>query len=58
MKKNQVVSVSVPIDILDSVDQYCKKNYIPRTSFFVKAAKELLDKCEDIEHKIEIREMK
>ena len=39
MKKNQVVSVSVPIDILDSVDQYCKKNYIPRTSFFVKQLK-------------------
>jgi hypothetical protein len=41
---NQVVSVTVPPEILEAVDEYCSINYIPRTSFFVKAAKEFLDK--------------
>jgi hypothetical protein len=41
---NQVVSVTVPLDILTAIDEYCSAHYIPRTSFFVKAAKDLLDK--------------
>lgn len=50
MKKrsgNPVISVTVPKEILDSIDEYCAAHYIPRTSFFVKAAKELLDKIND-----------
>ena len=50
MKKrsgNPVISVTVPKEILDSIDKYCAAHYIPRTSFFVKAAKELLDKIND-----------
>lgn len=41
---NLVVSVTVPPEILHAIDEYCSVNYIPRTSFFVKAAKEFLDK--------------
>ena len=36
---NQVASITVPPEILQEIDQYCSINYIPRTSFFVKAAK-------------------
>ena len=49
MKKrsgNSVISVTVPPEILSSIDEYCAAHYIPRTSFFVKAAKELLDKIQ------------
>ena len=35
---NQVASITVPPEILQEIDQYCSINYIPRTSFFVKAA--------------------
>ena len=41
---NQVASITVPPEILQKIDEYCSINYIPRTSFFVKAAKEFLDK--------------
>ncbi len=46
MKKREaskVVSVTVPVSILKRVEKYCANNFIPRTSFFVKAAKNLLD---------------
>ena len=41
---NQVASITVPPENLQKIDEYCSINYIPRTSFFVKAAKEFLDK--------------
>lgn len=36
---SQVVSVTVPLEILTAIDEYCAVHYIPRTSFFVKAVK-------------------
>ena len=46
MKKSRanshVVSVTVPKDILVSVDKYCNEHYIPRTSFFINAAIDFL----------------
>jgi len=45
---NQVASITVPPEILQEIDQYCSINYIPRTSFFVKAAKEFLDRNAEV----------
>jgi len=45
---NQVASITVPPEILQEIDEYCAINYIPRTSFFVKAAKEFLDKHAEV----------
>ena len=45
---NQVASITVPPEILQEIDEYCSINYIPRTSFFVKAAKEFLDRHTEV----------
>lgn len=47
-KTNQVASITVPPEILQEIDEYCSINYIPRTSFFVKAAKEFLDRHAEV----------
>lgn len=59
----QAFSVRLPKSLAEEIDQICASNYITRTSWIIKAARELLerermDKTEDILAKIASKEDK
>lgn len=52
-EKTKAFTIKFPISLTEEIDQICAKNYIPRTSWLIRAARELLDK-ERMENTAEI----
>ncbi|WP_032114116.1 hypothetical protein [Candidatus Paracaedibacter symbiosus] len=62
-EETQAFSVKMPVSLVEEIDQICASNYITRTSWLIKAARELLEKerintTEDILAKIAQKEKK
>lgn len=43
-EETKAFTVKFPISIVEEIDQICASNYITRTSWLIKAAKQLLEK--------------
>lgn len=43
-EETQAFSVKMPVSLVEEIDQICASNYITRTSWLIKAARELLEK--------------
>ena len=43
-EETKSVSVKFPVSLIEEIDQICSANYTPRTSWLIKAARNLIDK--------------